>query len=142
MSSFTLYLTGSVPSVARGSSRRENSRKVRFSSSTPRVPSSRSVSRSGFAQELSEMVDQSKRMRLDYLIQQAKDALKFAVKNGPVTFPCACIAGDVVILHLLHELRHCNFLTSVKLLQALSSRDNALQREYVESCQMYYANIL
>ena len=43
-------------------------------------------------------------MRLDYLIQQAKDALKFAVKNGPVTFPCACIAGDVVILHLLHEL--------------------------------------
>ena len=104
MSSFILYLTGSVPSVARGSSRRDNSRKVRFSSSTPRVPSSRSVSRSGFAQELSEMVDQSKRMRLDYLIQQAKDALKFAVKNGPVTFPCACIAGDVVILHLLHEL--------------------------------------
>ena len=50
------------------------------------------------------MVDQSKRVRLEHLIQQAEDALKFAVKNGPVTFPCACIAGDVVILNLLHEL--------------------------------------
>ncbi len=56
------------------------------------------------SRSIPELVDQSKRVRLDNLMEQAKIAVTFAVENGPVTFPCACIAGDVVILHLLNEL--------------------------------------
>jgi phosphoadenosine phosphosulfate reductase len=42
--------------------------------------------------------------RLAFLEQQAEGALRKSVDNfeSPV-FPCALIAGDVVILHLLHK---------------------------------------
>ena len=42
--------------------------------------------------------------RLDFLVKQSCGALDLSVANfKKVVFPCAIIAGDVVILHLLHK---------------------------------------
>ena len=42
--------------------------------------------------------------RLDFLVKQSCGALDLSVANfKKVVFPCALIAGDVVILHLLHK---------------------------------------
>jgi phosphoadenosine phosphosulfate reductase len=47
---------------------------------------------------------QASKDRLSFLEQQAVEALREAVDKfeSPV-FPCALIAGDVVILHILHK---------------------------------------
>lgn len=51
-----------------------------------------------------EFSDQGVNKRLDFLVEQACDALDTSVANFKhVLFPCALIAGDVVILHLLHK---------------------------------------
>ena len=51
-----------------------------------------------------EFSDQGVNKRLDFLVEQACEALDTAVGNFKrVLFPCALIAGDVVILHLLHK---------------------------------------
>merc|ERR1711998_185404 len=50
------------------------------------------------------MITKSKGERLTHLEEQAMEALKFAVENSEVehpVFPCAMIAGDMVILDLL-----------------------------------------
>jgi phosphoadenosine phosphosulfate reductase len=50
-------------------------------------------------------IDDSKARRLEHLEEQALQALKQAAENFKrPAFPCALIAGDVVILHLLHRL--------------------------------------
>eukprot|EP00954_Amorphochlora_amoebiformis_P028756 1392172-Amorphochlora_amoeboformis.AAC.2 len=54
-----------------------------------------------------EMIKKSKDDRITHLEEQAMEALKYAVENShhehPV-FPCAMIAGDMVILDLLNRL--------------------------------------
>ena len=48
--------------------------------------------------------EQATKDRLEFLEQQAIGALKGAAdKFEHPVFPCALIAGDVVILHLLHK---------------------------------------
>jgi len=53
------------------------------------------------AASLDEMVLATKKERLAHLESQALAALDFAAETGGATFPCALIAGDVVILDLL-----------------------------------------
>lgn len=50
--------------------------------------------------ELSQRADAE---RLEHLVQQACGALDAAAEFEAPVFPCALIAGDVVILHLLHK---------------------------------------
>eukprot|EP00467_Chlorarachnion_reptans_P020195 CAMPEP_0114513008 /NCGR_PEP_ID=MMETSP0109-20121206/15308_1 /TAXON_ID=29199 /ORGANISM="Chlorarachnion reptans, Strain CCCM449" /LENGTH=368 /DNA_ID=CAMNT_0001692787 /DNA_START=547 /DNA_END=1653 /DNA_ORIENTATION=+ len=54
---------------------------------------------------IEDMITKSKEERLNHLEAQAMEALKFAIENHehPV-FPCAMIAGDMVILDLLNRL--------------------------------------
>lgn len=56
------------------------------------------------AASVEDLVAASKSARIDHLVEQAKASLTFAKENGPAVFPCALIAGDVVILDLLNEL--------------------------------------
>lgn len=56
------------------------------------------------ADAIEQQNQQFAQQRLRFLEQQAIDALKASSEHfsHPV-FPCALIAGDVVILHLLHK---------------------------------------
>jgi len=67
---------------------------------TPRSPT-----QGLWGKTLDDMIAISKKERLGHLEEQAKQALVFAVENreNPV-FPCALIAGDIVILELLGRL--------------------------------------
>ena len=48
---------------------------------------------------------EAKAARLQHLEAEAMSAIKSAVENfGKPVFPCAFIAGDVVIMHLIHKL--------------------------------------
>ena len=69
------------------------------------VRQQRCTQRHATAAEVIEQQNQDfAQQRLRFLEQQAMDALKTAASHfeNPV-FPCALIAGDVVILHLLHK---------------------------------------
>ncbi|KAK9823415.1 hypothetical protein WJX72_002591 [[Myrmecia] bisecta] len=55
--------------------------------------------------DVAPWVEEARSKRLQQLEEQALDALQKAVDNFEhPAFPCALIAGDVVILHLLHRL--------------------------------------
>jgi len=71
----------------------------------PRSPAISSVGTRSKVYNMKEMILDSKRERLGHLESQAFKSLKYAVENmnHPV-FPCALIAGDMVILELLHRL--------------------------------------
>jgi phosphoadenosine phosphosulfate reductase len=57
------------------------------------------------AANIEELNASASAKRLNQLVEQASDALLVSASGfaNPV-FPCALIAGDVVILHLLHKL--------------------------------------
>eukprot|EP00892_Ulva_mutabilis_P000420 jgi/Ulvmu1/10379/UM061_0063.1 len=55
------------------------------------------------ADAVAELNQSAEAKRMEQLVQQACDALDTAATFQAPVFPCALIAGDVVILHLLHK---------------------------------------
>eukprot|EP00798_Chlamydomonas_sp_ICE-L_P031966 gene31966-33893_t len=56
------------------------------------------------AADVPAWVDEDKASRMNFLEMASMDALKRAATLPNPVFPCALIAGDVAILHLLHRL--------------------------------------
>lgn len=55
------------------------------------------------AESVTQLNEIAEAKRIEQIVQQACDALDAAAGFDAPVFPCALIAGDVVILHLLHK---------------------------------------